>query len=82
MSTLLLHLFTHFPAITLAHSIYRRHFHRGIPTHVFLSTDDLLQVQTFVELEGPVYRFIVVGQLNSFDVEKNVVRPFEFISCS
>ena len=63
--------------ITLSHTIYGRHFHLG--DSVNIPSSPMQRLQSFVELEGTPYRFILVGQLMSFKVVEDSVRAFLFI---
>ncbi|KAF8814987.1 hypothetical protein BYT27DRAFT_7249570 [Phlegmacium glaucopus] len=55
-----------YPDVTLAHAGYGRHFHLGHANSIFSTPRQ--QFQSFIDIEGTPYRFIVVGQLSSFKV--------------
>jgi hypothetical protein len=63
--------------ITLSHSVYGRHFHLG--DGINIPSSPVQRLHSFVELEGPAYRFIVVGQLMSFKVAEDSVSGRFFI---
>ncbi|KAF8798656.1 hypothetical protein BYT27DRAFT_7264773 [Phlegmacium glaucopus] len=66
MTTLLHKFVLSYPDVTLSHTEYGRHFHLGHGARLFSSPTQ--HIQSFVEIEGLPYRFIVVGRLMSFKV--------------
>ncbi|KAF8816195.1 hypothetical protein BYT27DRAFT_7248503 [Phlegmacium glaucopus] len=66
MSTMLENFIFSYPDVTLAHAGYGRHFHLGHANLIFSTPRQ--RFQTFIDIEGIPYRFIVVGQLTSFRV--------------
>jgi hypothetical protein len=73
MTTLLNKFVLSHPSVTLSYTDYGRHFHLGY-YGVNIPSSPTQRLQSFVELEGSPYRFIVVGQLMSFKVVEDSVR--------
>jgi hypothetical protein len=57
--------------VTLSDMEYGRHFHLGHGVKIPSSPSQRLQ--SFVNLEGTPYRFVLVGQLKSFKVVEDSV---------
>ena len=78
MTTLLENYVVSHPYVTLSHTEYGHHFYLGCGVNILSSPCQ--RVQTFVENEGSLYRFIIVRQLMSFKVVEDAVCRCDFIS--
>lgn len=71
MSTMLENFVFAHPTVTLSHTDYGKHFRLGAGVNILSAPTQ--RVQSFVEQDGAMYRFLVVGQLTSFKVVEDAV---------
>ncbi|KAF8803390.1 hypothetical protein BYT27DRAFT_7340883 [Phlegmacium glaucopus] len=58
-----------YPSVALSCTDYGHHFHLGHGAHI--PSTPTQRLQSFVEIEGSPYRFVVIGQLSSFEVAED-----------
>ena len=68
------------PAMTLSDTRYGKHFHLGHAVNILSVLTQRLQ--SFIESHGEPYKFLVVGQLASFEVVEDAVCLSPFASAS
>jgi hypothetical protein len=76
MSTSLEDFIDSHPNITLCHTEYGRHFYLG--GGVNISSSPTQRLQSFVDDDGPPFRFVIIGELMSFKVVEDPVGFYLF----